>query len=90
MGVDFLNCDNPQCGRDPFPDCGRYFSCYCGHNFCNEKCADYKSTEDNCENLSCMFCRKENATDYNLFMFLLKHVSMTREDVLKLYLEQNK
>lgn len=90
MSVDFLNCANPECGADPFPDCGPHFSCYCGAVFCDTECGDYDASKHGEEQYTCMFCRKENATNYQLFMFLLKHVSMTRDDVLKLYLEQSK
>lgn len=88
MGVDFLNCSNPECGADPFPDCGSYFSCECGESFCDTGCGQSKTDDE--DRTTCMFCRKENTSDYVLLMFLLKHVSMTREEVLKLYLEQTK
>jgi hypothetical protein len=37
--------------------------------------------------ITCIMCRKEAVTDYILLNFLLKHVNMTREQVTKLYKE---
>lgn len=89
MGVDFYTCAN--CG-DTFPDCGYYFSCYtCSHHFCSNTCGGRKVEErpddpPNMEEITtCILCRKEDATDYQLLQFLLKHFNITRQQAMELY-----
>lgn len=84
MSVDFYACD--VCG-ETFPDCGDYVRCDCGGKFCGDGCAhmDYSVYEE-IDKLTgadgdgtCVLCRGEEVTDYDLINFLLKHCNLTRE-----------
>ena len=84
MGVDFYAC---QICDETFPDCGNYFGCECGAMFCSTKCGKPDTEDEN--NPTCCLCRKDEATDYVLLKFLLKHVKMTRNQVLEMYRNEN-
>lgn len=94
MGVDFYTCT--YCD-ETYPDCGDYFACDCGINYCCYKCGDGKTKDnesiDNCVNFSykdektCRICRNEYVTDYHLLDYLLKVCRLTREEAQKLYIE---
>jgi hypothetical protein len=83
MGVDFYACR--VCGST-FPDCSDYCRwCDCGGRFCSSECAKIIEDEDNPNSMTCCLCRKEEATDNDLLVFLLDHFKLTREQVMELY-----
>ena len=92
MGVSFYTC--PICTYI-FADCDDDIT-YCDHCnniFCSDECAEmehceeeggYEVAEDE-ESSNCCICRKEKASDYILFNFLLGHSNLTREQVLEMW-----
>jgi len=96
MGVDFLICD--IC-HESFPDCGDFVSCDCGGRFCSSECAqiddcvydeDGEPVEDEDGDFiigeeTCVLCRGEALTDQDLIEFLLKKLSLTREQAVELF-----
>lgn len=94
MGVDFYVCK--RCG-DTFPDYGRYESCEsCGNKWCSQQCAqedglreELYEDEDDCYEQTCSYCRAEKADDHTLFLFLLTHFCVTREEVLEEWKKHN-
>jgi len=99
MGVDFYACEN--CG-ETYADCGDYFSCDCGCNFCSTECGKYESREpteeereendyDEYEEIkSCIFCRYEAVTDRQVLLFLCKKYGILEEDANKECIEDLK
>jgi len=96
MGIDFYACDN--CG-ETFPDCGDYFRCDCGDKFCSTECGDSKvvepaSSDDEDDDsyreevTTCMHCRLESATSYDLLLFILAKFNMTYDQAMDLYKAQ--
>jgi hypothetical protein len=96
MGVDYYVCDT--CG-DAFPDCSsRACWCSCGMKFCRFECGelDYSKYDENGEAIestgydesTCNICRHEDANDAILFLALLKHFNITREQALKIWQDQ--
>jgi len=89
MGVVHYKCDT--CGRS-FSDCGKFFACFsCRGKFCSDDCGgkqviphpeDPPNME---EETTCVLCRKESATDFQLLHFLLKHIKLTYEQAMELY-----
>lgn len=106
MGVDFLICRNcsetfADCGY--WTDCN--WKCVDKYNtvWCSDECAKkdgFKHTEfeededvddyDEDEDGSCVYCRKENATDKDLFKFALKKLKMSKSKLKKEYLRKLK
>ncbi|MGG2024178.1 hypothetical protein AB1282_00515 [Gottfriedia sp. S16(2024)] len=97
MGVDFYACNN--CG-DTFPDCGDFTGCECGTRWCCDECAEtegYRHEEDGYtppgseweQETSCNFCRNEDFEDYDLLTFAIGKLGLSREDLIKLYTENN-
>ena len=95
MGIDYYSCEH--CGES-FPDCGEYVSCNddCGMMWCDDECAkeDGYRTEDEEDEYgdpqhTCKYCRKEDATDYELVKFLLKHSGLSREEAVALVHENS-
>ena len=89
MGVDFLICD--IC-HSSFPDCGDFVVCDCGGRFCSSECAemDYAAYDEDGECLededgegTCVLCRGQAATDADLIDFLLRKLSLTREQAVE-------
>lgn len=96
MGVDFYNCKH--CNKI-FNDCGAvYISCECGETWCSEECAQGdkytipidEDGEEKIDFASCSFCRSEDVCDKDLFEFSLKKFKTTRDEVLKIFVLQNK
>lgn len=81
MGVDFYSCH--YCD-ETFPDCGDYFSCDCGHHYCDYTCGDGKSGDDD-DTRTCRICRLDYIQDHTLVNFLLSKASLTREEAEQLY-----
>ena len=89
MGVEYYTC--AICGYN-FPDCGEYVWCNdCGNRFCLDDCAGLQPVEDdeNSDHTNCVICRKEAANDYILLETLLRHYNLNREDVLKIWPDQD-
>ncbi len=85
MGVEFFPCT--YCD-DTYADCGEYFSCDCGMNYCSTECGDREEDlEDEEEKITCRVCRKEYATEYMLLDFLLKRCNLTPREATALYFE---
>jgi hypothetical protein len=92
MGVDFFPCD--VCGVS-ICDCGYYIHCrdICERTWCSKRCAEkdgfQKEIEDaeDPNDYSCRFCRGEDAEDSELLEFLIEKYKLTRDNVLKMYLE---
>lgn len=87
MGIEFIDC--MHCGKT-FTDSGEGIHCSCGHSWCEEGWKGDKCAIDdgyNEETETCKYCRKEAATDDELFAFLLKDLNVTRKYVLNKYLD---
>lgn len=80
MGVEFFSCT--YCD-ETYADCGNYFSCNCGINYCCDTCADSEEDGDGCR--SCRICRKEYQTEWVLLTFMLNRCGLTREEATQLY-----
>jgi|SRR6185369_15402067 len=96
MGVDFYTCAN--CERT-FPDCGPYFSCWCGEHFCSKTCGGRQVVEEESDEdvpddeyreevTSCILCRKESVTDRDMVRFLLKKLSLTYDQAIQMFREE--
>lgn len=84
MGIDYYTC---QSCNEAFPDCIEYFVCEtCETMFCSGSCGGRKYDEE--DNISCVLCRKEQATDSNLLHFLIRHYKLSYEQVFKMYQEE--
>lgn len=90
MGVDFYTCRNQKCEYN-FPDCGSYFSCDCGFNFCSTECGERQSSfnEDDEEISTCILCREEQVQHYALLSFLISYYNISYEKAIELYKEHN-
>lgn len=82
MGVEFFTCH--YCD-ETFPDCGYYFSCDCGHHYCDTKCGNGKTNDE--DEKSCRICRYEDIPDHTLLDFLLPRFGLTRNAADQLYRE---
>jgi hypothetical protein len=85
MGVDFFPCD--YCG-EAICDCGSYEKCECGRRWCDDKCAKGDgylsySDDDEIDEPSCKYCRREEAEDSELLDYLLRHYNLSRDKVLE-------
>lgn len=95
MGIDYYVCDNKNCGEG-FPDVGEYVMCECGCNWCSDECAEEDGFQEE-ENgftpdgskweqeTSCKYCRKEDFNDGELLRFALGKLSLSRNQLIKLY-----
>ena len=96
MGVDFYTC--ARCGEN-IPDCGYYVTCYSSHStkrdwesrtWCSDRCASldgFIRSEDDDEETSCSYCRKEKATDSDLLEYALDRLQTSRKQLEKEYLK---
>lgn len=85
MGVKFREC--PTC-EQTYPDCGEFFECgNCNQCFCSDECGGRKiekagkSRWD--DEVSCIYCRGEEAPDHVLIDFLLKRCGLTRKEAVQ-------
>ena len=87
MGVDFYTCTN--CSYN-FPDCGEYWTCECGSNWCSQPCTEKEGVEKDLKNhynyLSCVHCTKDLSkrefSVYEILDWCLDKLDMTEEDVI--------
>lgn len=84
MSIDYYTC---TICHEIFPDCGKFFSCDCGYNYCSDECGDRGDNWDAGEK-DCQICRKEYVLDGTLIQFLLKKLSLTRDEATELYFEE--
>ncbi len=59
--------------------------------FCDDDCGSKQTKEDeDTEKITCIFCRLEDTTDYDLLGFMLTKYNLTREQLLDMWrLEQD-
>jgi len=81
MGVDYYTC--AYCDYN-FPDCGNFFPCSCGVDYCTRECGASKYDEETDES-TCRSCRKEWASEIDLLEFLLNKFHLNREAATRLY-----
>lgn len=91
MGVDFFPCS--YCGES-ICDCGEYKSCDgCYRKYCDNNCAKNDGCTENeygDVDYLCKYCLKQDATDEELLVFMLKKHKTTRAKALKEYLGRKK
>lgn len=88
MGVDWYTC--PTCG-EAFPDCGPMVWCECGKVWCSDECAaeqGFKRDDDEEDEPTCNFCRKEDAEDDKLLAYGLELLGITRAQLVSLYFDK--
>lgn len=103
MGVDYYQCQSCDRGyRDDsdyatYCDCGANFcNKKCGKVTNLKEQDDYTEADhesgdyriDKTLSTTCVLCRKEQVTDYILLNALLKHYTLTREQVIDIYMNQ--
>ena len=89
MSVDWYTC---QSCEEVFNDCGPMVWCECGKCWCSDECAEadgYKIADnENTDDCSCKYCRKEDATDSELLKSLMKLYGYSRESVVLLHFSE--
>lgn len=98
MGVDYYTCD--RCDHGFRDDSEYYRTCDCGYCFCSAECGKLQNIQEEYnektntyaldENtpITCVFCRKEDSTTYDLFNALLKHYNISLDDAVKIWKDQ--
>jgi hypothetical protein len=70
------------------------FWCDCGSIFCDVNCGDIErnEVEDQAgeEELTCKFCRLEDATDEDLLDFALEQLNKTKEELKEMFLNKER
>ena len=88
MSVDFYPCNNCD---EVYCDCGFYIQCDCGTRWCSVKCSDEEGyLVDENDEKSCGYCRLEILTDSELLDFILKEYSISKEEAMKRWKNQEK
>lgn len=87
MGVDFYACNYCE---ETFCDAGYYFSCDCGYHYCDNKCGDRKTDEEDEDKSTCRRCRREYIDDGEILHFILAKFGLTREEAVVMLKEKDK